>query len=183
MNDSNRIAEMEEKNRSLEEEMKYLQEDLSAADEEVEQLEKKIQTLENSKSIFLDDIQVISEMKEILNAAVHTVSICTPTIEDLDKLELYSLSSSVVLKVSCEIDPLKPQHLRIKDELMSFDNITLREYSGRDRWSILKDREILFMAIIGEKPNHLLSVKTNDPAQIQVFNTLITETWLRSQKI
>lgn len=183
MVDSERIEELEKEKKSLEEEMKYLQEDLSAADEEVEMLEKQLHKCQNQKSVFITQIDVINEMKQIFQSSLHNVSICTPTIQDLDKLDLYSISSSVVIKASCNIDASKPEHQRLMDEFKSFDNISLRLYDGKDRWSILKDGEILFMAIVGEKPNELLSLKTSDRAQIQVFNPLIMESWLRGQKI
>ena len=72
---------------------------------------------------------------------------------------------------------------KLFDEFNSFDNISLRVYDGKDRWTILKDRDELFMAIVGDKPNTMLSIKTQDSEQIHVFNTLVMETWLRGQKI
>ena len=168
---------------SLEEEMKYLQEDLLAADEEVESFEGQIKKLEGRMAIFLNNIQVLEEIKHIFATSLHNVTICTPTIDDLDKLDLFSVASSVVIKASCFIDPALPQHQKLMDEMKSFDNISLRLYDGKDRWTILKDREILFMAIEGNTPNQFLSFKTEDAAHINVFNTLMMETWLRGQNI
>lgn len=168
---------------ALEEEMNYLQDDLLAADEEVEKLENQIKELEKKTSIILNRIQVGEIMKEIFATSLHNVTICIPTIEDLDKLDLYSVPSSVVIKASCFIDSANPQHLKLMDEMKSFDNISLRLFDGQDRWTILKDREVLFMAIEGKSPNQLLSFKAEDSAHIDVFSNLMMETWLRGQNI
>lgn len=183
MEDSNRIKELEEQIESLETEMNYLQEDLTAADKEVEQYENQLKEYQNRKSIFITEIDVINEMKDILSKSLHNVSICTPSIDNLEKLELYKLPPSVVVKASCNIDIIQPDHQKFMDEIKSLDSVSLRLYSGRDRWSILKDGEILFMAIVGETSNRLLSLKTSDPAQIHVFKTLVMESWLRGQKV
>jgi G3E family GTPase len=177
-----KIEELEAKVKSLEEEMHYLQEDLEAADDEVEDLENQIKKLETADAIFLNKLEVVEHMKSILQKGLHNINITAPKITDIEKLNLYDVSSSVNLKVSCDIDPSIPEHQKLMDEMNSFDNISLRVYPGKDRWAMLKDGEVLFMAIVGEEKNHLLSFKTDDPKHIHVFNTLVMETWLRGRK-
>jgi hypothetical protein len=174
---------LKEEFESLQEEMSYLLEDLDAADEEVEELTTKIKKLEEREAIILTKPQVIEEIKGILKDSVHNVNLCTPSIADVEHLDLISLPSSLVIKVSCNFDLTEPKHLMIYDELKSMDNISLRLYTIADRFSIMKDRDCIFFGILGLQPNHILSFKATDAAHIKLLNNLITESWLRAKRI
>ncbi|MHA1583985.1 MAG: coiled-coil domain-containing protein [Promethearchaeota archaeon] len=178
-----KIESLEAKIKDLEEEMTYLKDDLEAADEEVEDLQKQIKNLETAEGIFLNKDKVIERIKELLGKALHNVNLTGPSISDISKLDLFEINSSVNIKVATFIDQSIPEHIKLKDELGSFDNIDIRLYGERDRWSAIIDGDTLFFAVVGAEPNNFLSFTTRDPKHIHVFNSLAMETWLRGKKI
>ena len=122
-------------------------------------------------------------MRQILETAVHKVTIAVPNIEDLQDLYLYEVRSSVNLQVSCFIDPGIELHSDLLEEFESLDNISLRTNESEDRYLILKDGEELFFAVVGNKEDNHLVFHTRDSKHIQLFNALVMESWLRSRKI
>jgi ElaB/YqjD/DUF883 family membrane-anchored ribosome-binding protein len=169
----------------MEEEAELLKGDIDAADEEVEQLTDKIQKIQNEAKDAVSNtrVQVIDKMKKILGEGLHNVNITAPSIEDLAELDLYSVKTSVNLKVSCSIEAGNPKHTDLQQEFQAFDNISLRAFDERDRWMILKDNEVLFMAIAGIEPNKFLAFSSEDPKHIKFFNTISMESWLRGRKV
>lgn len=186
------IKDLQDKNinyeaqiKAMTEEMDLLKSDIENADEEVEQLHKKIEEMGSSSksAIFITRDEAIKRMKEILGEALHNVNICVPNIEDLVGLDLYDIKPSVQLKISCDIDMSKPKQSELLKEFQAIENVSLRLYDGKDRWTLLKDNEAMFFVVAGKEINKNLSFYTTDPLHIKLFNTLVMESWLRGRKV
>jgi hypothetical protein len=181
----NKTKTFKEQIKAQEDEITLLKDDIDAADEEVEQLNQKIQKFEaeGKDSIFMNRAQVIAKMKQYLSESLHNVNICTPTIQDLVDLDLYEIKSSVNMKIACDIDVGNPKHNELLEEYRALENISLRIYDGKDRWSLVRDGELLFFVVIGKDPAKFLVFCTSDPAHIKLFNSLATESWTRGRKV
>jgi len=188
------LKEKDKKITELESELGKLNEELATTDDEIEQLSNELENLQSKASrtggpfidfteIEIDRDEIIKKMKEILLNALHSVSISSPSISDLQDLDLYEVKSTVNMRISCLIDPSVEEHIDLLEEFESLDNINIRSYESKDRWLIFRDGEELFFCAVGTKPNNYLAFYTKDPAHIKLFNSLITETWLRSRKI
>jgi len=180
---------------SFQKELDILNEELGNADKDLEQLELENEKLREAGAKFLDskiidstDIEIpkkeiLEKMRVILQKAKHNVMISVPSIEDLQELYLYETRSSVSMKVSCSINPGVVEHADLTEEFESLDNITLRNYSGEDRYSINRDSEELLFAIVGNNQNNHLVIYTCDPSHIKLLNSQIMESWLRARKL
>jgi len=125
----------------------------------------------------------VKKIREILKRAQHKVVVITPTITDLEDLEVYNVRSSINLNIGCFIKIEIDKHLELLEELESFRNIQIRNYEDQDRWVILRDGEELLCAVIGIEPANYLFFHTEDPNHIKIFSSLATNAWLRSRKI
>ena len=192
--DESVLKEKENRITELEDELNKLNEELAATDDEIEELSNELEKMQSkisSSGGFFTDFtnieigrdKIFEKMKEILSKSLHSVSISSPTISDLQDLELYEVKSSVNMRISCLIDPSIEEHIDLLEEFESLDNINVRSYESKDRWLIFRDGEELFFAAVGKKPNNFLTFYTKDPAHIKLFNSLITESWLRSRKL
>ncbi|MHA1870033.1 MAG: hypothetical protein ACTSXF_03710, partial [Promethearchaeota archaeon] len=126
--------------------------------------------------------QIIEIIIDMLNRALHNINLTTPDINDLAELQLYDVRASVNIKASCFIDPSSPDHQELLEEFNALDNITLRNFPDQDRWVCLKDNEEMLIAAVGENNNYAAVIST-DSKHIKLFNSLITESWLRARKI
>ncbi len=189
---------LEEKNKEIEDlqkEIEILNGELTKADEDLERLEleneklkKKTDNSSDSKiidfsSLVISKSEIIEKMREILQNALHSVTIAVPNINELQELYLYELRSSVNLKISCEINPGNEEDAELLEEYESLDNISIRNFKGSDRYVLVRDGEELLFAAIGNNESNHLAFHTKDPAHIRIFNSLVMETWLRSRPI
>ncbi len=193
--DKSILQEKEKKIKELEKNIDLLNEELNKSDDEFEKLEAEIEKIKNSSLKSLENKiidftyvnisseDILSKMKEILTDSVHNVMIVTPTILDLQELQLYEIRSSVSLKISTLINPGIDEHAQLLEEFESLDNISIRLYEGQDRFLVLKDGEELLFGVQGDKINNFLVFHTKDAKHISLFNALVMETWLRSKKI
>jgi chromosome segregation ATPase len=181
----NQLKLSKEQIKVLDSEMQLLKDDLDAADEECEKLNDKVTKMEqNAKNgVFLKRDQVLKRMKEILAESLHNVQLCIPNIEDLAALDIYDIKASVSLKIACDIDMANPKHSEILQEFQALDNVSMRIYDGKDRWTILKDNEAIFFVVVGKDPNQYLAFYTADPLHVKMFNPLAMESWLRGRKV
>lgn len=127
--------------------------------------------------------QFIKKIRNILERAQHKVVVITPTITDLEDLEVYNVRSSINLNIGCFIDIEMDRHEELLEELKSFRNIQIRNYEDQDRWVVLRDGEELLCAVIGAKQDNFLFFQTEDPNHIKLFSNLAMDAWLRSKKI
>lgn len=180
-------------NNMLKKKVEILNEELSKADKDVEQLEMENETLRttnspsslicNSTDIEIPKEEILKKMREILQNGKHNVMITVPSLEDLQELYLYEVRSSVSLKISCSIDAGKGDQSNLLEEFHSLDNISLRNYSNEDRFSINRDGAELLFAVIGSKQDNYLVVHTMDSNHIKLFNSFTMEAWLRGRKL
>jgi chromosome segregation ATPase len=179
-----KIHTYEDQIQQMENEMKLLKDDIEAADKEVEELNQKIKpsSTEGQNAIYLSRDQVIQRFRDVLKEGLHNVNLCVPYIEDLSDLDLYEIKSTVNLKIACDIDSSNGKHVELMQEFQALDNISLRVYDGHDRWTLIKDNEALLIAAVGEEMDNYLAFYTADPKQIQLFNSLAMESWLRGRK-
>jgi predicted nucleic acid-binding Zn-ribbon protein len=179
-----KVLALQDQNQSLENEMKLLKDDIEAADKEVEELHQQMEPSQSAqKCIFLTREEVLQQFKEGLKLGLHNVSICVPSIDDLSDLDLYDVKTSVNIKIACDIDRNNTHHMELLQEYQALENVSLRVYDGKDRWTLMKDNESLFMAVIGDKPEKYLSFAINDERQIKFFSSISNESWLRGRKI
>lgn len=189
---------VEEKNKiinELEEKVKLLNEELEKSDEDFEKLEAEIEKIKESTTpsadtgivdytnVEISKSQIIEKMRDIIGKALHNIMIAVPSIIDLQDLYLYEIRSSVIMKISCLINPGIEEHSELLEELESLDNISIRLYEGQDRYVVLRDGEELFFAVIGTDNKNYLTFHTRDPKHIKLFQSAVMETWLRSKKI
>ena len=179
----------------LQKELEILNGELSNADKDLEQLELENEKLREASSKFLDSkiidytemeitkTEILEKMREILQNAIHNVMIAVPSIVDLQELYLYEVRSSVSMKISCSINPGIVEHADLTEEFESLDNITLRNYSGEDRFTINRDSEELLFAVVGNNENNHLVIHTRDSSHITLYNSLVMDSWLRARKL
>jgi len=189
------LVEKEKKIEELQKEIEILNDELSKSDEEIEQLELENEKLKEKNSsssdskiidfsnISISTSEIIEKMREILQKALHSVTIVVPSITDLQDLYLYELRSSVNMKISCGINPGIEENANLLEEYESLDNISLRNFQGSDRYIIIRDGEELMLGVIGKNENNHLVFHTSDPSHIKLFNSLVMEGWLRSRRI
>ncbi len=172
---------------AVKKEVDLLNQDLEAADKMGEDLQKQLKEGTGSGgAIDLEKVrynheQIAAKVREILNHAIHNVTIVTPSIEDLEDLKLFEVKSSVSVKVACAIDPSNSKHSDLLAEFESLDNILIKQYDAKDRWGISRDNEEVFLAAVGEGSN--LVFYSRDALHLKLFNPIIMESWLRSRKV
>lgn len=181
------LADLQKEQSGFKHEVELLKQDLDAADALTEKLQKQLDGSNGaSGTTDLEKVrysreQIIKIMVDILDRALHNVTIIAPIITDLEELNLFEVKSSVNIKTSCFIDPNNSKHNDLIQEFESLDNVSLRFYENRDRWAISKDNDELFLAAVGKNEN--LVFYTQDPLQITMLNPLVTESWLRARKL
>lgn len=163
--------------------MNFLKADLDDADEEVERLEDRMLEYEAKDGIFLPKEKVMKKIKKMLSQSLHSINITTPSIMDLEKLDLFEIPSSISIKASCEVDMSNIHHQEILEDLESFDNIAIRVYADQDRFCALRDGEELLLAATGDEYDQLLFFRTKDAKHIKMFTTLVMESWVKGKKI
>ena len=180
---------------NLQKELEILNGELGNADKDLEQLELENEKLREAGSKYLDSkitdyteiditkIEILEKMRDILQNAKHNIMIAVPSIEDLQELYLYEVRSSVSMKISCSINPGVVEHADLTEEFESLDNITLRNYSGEDRFTINRDSEELLFAVVGNNENNHLVIHTRDSSHITLYNSLVMDSWLRARKL
>ena len=186
-------SEKDKEIKDLQKELKLLNDELTKADEEIGRLELENEKLKeghsdssNSKIIDYTNIEILKEvilkqMRDILQNALHSVTIIVPNISDLQELHLYEVRAGINMKVCCEIDPEVEEQIDQLEEYESLDNITVKNFLGSDRYVILRDGEELFLAFKGKNESNHLAFHTRDAAHIRIFNSLVMEAWLRSR--
>jgi len=181
------IEDLKKELMNAKKEIDLLNQDLEAADKLSEDLQKQLKEhVGGDGAIDLEKVrysreQIIAKIIEILNRAIHNVTIVTPSIEDLEDLKLFEVKSSVSVKVACNIDPANSKHSDLLTEFESLDNISIRQYDAKDRWGISRDNEEVFLAAVGESSN--LVFYSRDALHLKLFNPIIMESWLRSRKV
>ncbi|MBN1803585.1 MAG: hypothetical protein JW891_18895 [Candidatus Lokiarchaeota archaeon] len=180
---------------NLNKEINILNEELGKADRELEKLELENESLKKAQleakvpkiidftQVEISKNDILDKMREILNNAKHNVMICVPKIDDLQVLHLYEVRNFVNLKISCFIVPSDEDQANLVEEFLSLDNISLRNYSGEDRFSINCDGEELLLAIIGNKDDNFLAFHTKDENHIRLFSSFVMDAWLRGRKV
>ncbi|MFX1401321.1 MAG: hypothetical protein ACFE8V_08765 [Promethearchaeota archaeon] len=193
--DKNILLEKDKNLEDLKNKVEILKNELITADEDLEAMEQENEKLRNqlaaaagAKIIDWTEIEIsksniMEKMKEILMKALHNVTIAIPNIKDLQKLLLYEVKSSVIMKISCYIDPTLEEDAELLEEFESLDNISIRMYEGQDRYVLDRDGEELLFAVIGKNESNHLVIHTKDPKHLKLFRSLVMEGWLRSRKI
>lgn len=193
--EKNLLMEKDEKIEKLQEKLNILNGELEKADEDLEALETENERLRNNlasasgpKIVDWTDIEIskadiLKKMRDILNKALHNITIAVPDIKDLQELHLYEVRSSVNMKISCSIDPSLEEDAELLEEFGSLDNITIRLYDQKDRFVLDRDGEELIFGIIGKNENNNLVIHTRDSKHQRLLRSLVMEGWLRSRKI
>jgi len=191
----NNLIEKDKEIENLQEKLKILNGELETADEDLEALETENEKLRNNlasasgpKIIDWTDIEIskadiLKKMRDILNKALHNITIAVPYIKDLQELHLYEVRSSVNMKISCYIDPSLEEDAELLEEFGSLDNISIRLYDQKDRFVIDRDGESLLFAVIGKNEDNNLVIHTRDSKHQRLLRSLVMEGWLRSRKI
>lgn len=189
------LKEKIEKIKELEKELEILNGELSKADEELESLGIELEKLRNKEgSLAISHIpeatntnisksEIIEKMRDILQNALHKVMIITPNILDLQDLHVYEVKSSISMNIACSVNEGIDEHTELLDELLSLDNIVLRNYEREDRYVITRDGEELLFAVIGNAENNHLVIHTQDRNHIRLLNSLTMDGWLASRKV
>jgi len=189
------LKEKVEKIKEFEKEIEILNGELSKADEELESLQIEIEKIRKSESnptisnilestnIHITKSEIIEKMRDVLQNALHKVMIVAPNILDLQDLHLYEVRSSVSMNIACLVNEGIDEHTELLDELLSLDNISLRNYEREDRYVLTRDGEELIFAVIGESENNHLVIHTKDSNHIRLLNSLTMEGWLASRKV
>lgn len=193
--EKNLLLEKDKKIENLQEKLKILNGELETADEDLEALEAENEKLRNNlasasgpKIIDWTDIEIskadiLKKMRDILNKALHNITIAVPDIKDLQELHLYEVRSSVNMKISCYIDPSLEEDAELLEEFGSLDNISIRLYEQKDRFVIDRDGEELCFVVIGRNENNNLVIHTRDIKHQRLLRSLVMEGWLRSRKL
>lgn len=188
-------SEKDKEIKDLQKEIGLLNNELTKADEEIERLELEIKKLkeghsDSSNSNIIDytniDIskeEILKKMKDILQNALHSVTITVPNISDLQELHLYEVRSGINVKLMCEIDPEIEEQFDLLEEYESLDNFSVKNFLGSDRYVILRDGEELLLSFKGTNDSNHLTFHTRDAAHIRIFNSLVMESWLRSRPL
>ena len=193
--EKNLLIEKDGKIENFQEKLKILNGELEKADEDLETLETENEKLRNNLAsvsgpkivdwtdIEISKAEILKKMRDILNKALHNITIAVPDIKDLQELHLYEVRSSVNMKISCSIDPSLEDDAELLEEFESLDNISIRLYEQKDRFVVDRDSEELLFAIIGENDQNTLVILTRDSKHQRLLRSLVMEGWLRSRKI
>ena len=73
-------------------------------------------------------------------------------------------------------------HSELLDEIESLENVILRDYKGQDRYVINRDNEELFIAIIGEREDNLLTIYTTDKQHIRILGFFSADSLFKGRK-
>jgi hypothetical protein len=184
MEPTEKIQEYENRIKFLEDEVALLKSDIDAADKKIEDLESqnKISKDYVQATQFITRGQAANHLHNLLQDALHNITITVPSIEDIKDLDIYSVKSTVMIKLACDIDVNNETHKEIIKEFQSFENVSFRVYNGKDRWSAIKDGDELFMGVLGKDPDKILCILTKDPWHVRFFNNLVMDSWLRAKK-
>ncbi|TXT64183.1 MAG: hypothetical protein BAJALOKI1v1_600017 [Promethearchaeota archaeon] len=181
------IYEKEKKIKDLENEVSNLKKALEARpvekDEAPPKEEIKDRSIVDFTNIEISQEEIFSKMNEILSSATHSINIAIPKITDLNKLSIYDIKSSIVVKISCLINQNVEDHSELFEELKSRGNISIRNYDREDKYIILRDSEELLFSIIGEEENNFLAFYSRDSKHIKAITPIVMDIWLRSKKI
>lgn len=185
MVETEKIQEYENRIKFLEDEVALLKGDINAADKKIEELESqnKISKDYVQATQFITRGQALNQLHDLLLDAVHNITITVPSIEDIKDLDIYSIKSTVMIKLACDIDINNDQHKEIIKEFQSYENVSIRIYNGKDRWSAIKDGDALFVGVLGQDPDKILCILTKDPWHVRFFNNLVMDSWLRARKM
>ena len=193
--EKNILIEKDKEIENLQEKLKILNGELETADEDLEALELENEKLRNNLAsasgpkiidwtdIEISKVDILKKMRDILNKALHNITIAVPDIKDLQELHLYEVRSSVNMKISCYIDPSLEEDAELLEEFGSLDNISIRLYDQKDRFVIDRDGESLLFAVIGKNEENNLVIHTRDSKHQRLLRSLVMEGWLRSRKI
>ena len=191
----NLIEEKDEEIEEFQKKLTILTGELEKADEDLEALEAENEKLRSSLASESDvkiidstfreipKAVILKKIRDILEKAVHNVTIAVLDIKDLQDLHLYEVRSSVNVKIMCKIDPSLEDDAELLEELESLDNITIRFYEDRDRFLIDRDGEELLFSIVGEGENNNLMLYTKDAKHQRLLRSLVMEGWLRARKL
>ena len=189
------LKEKIEKIKELEKELEVLNGELTKADEDLGSLEIELDKLRNkeansggsniaeSTNTDISKSEIIEKMRDILQKALHKVMIVTPNILDLQDLHLYEMRSSVSINIACLVNQGIDEQSELLDELLSLDNISIRNYEREDRYVLTRDGEELLLAVIGKSDNNHLAIHTKDRKHIRLLNSIVMEGWLASRKV
>jgi len=189
------LKEKVEKIKELEKELEILNGELAKADEDLGSLEIELDKLKNKEEASvtsnilettntnISKSEIIKKMRDILQKALHKVMIVTPNILDLQDLHLYEVRSSVSISIACLVNQGIDEHSELLDELLSLDNISLRNYEREDRYILTRDGEEILFAVIGNSETNHLVVHTQDRKHIRLLNSIVMEGWLASRKV
>ncbi|MFX1451525.1 MAG: hypothetical protein ACFFCM_11820 [Promethearchaeota archaeon] len=182
----------------LKNQLKEKVETISDKQNKIEELKKNIADLESDFEKLNVEYQNIKEQKmgliqgkeniiSIMNNMLDNVKIrlliCTPTIEDLEEIELQNLDKKINIRIATFIDLKIEKHKDILDTFSGFPNITFRNFDKNDRWGLEHDREEIILAAHSDKTPGPMGMMSNNPKHIEFFSTLLSEAWISGKPL
>ncbi|NVM04419.1 MAG: hypothetical protein HWN67_19000 [Candidatus Helarchaeota archaeon] len=178
--------EVKEKTEAISEKQDKIEElkkTISDLDNDFEKLNVEYQNIKEQKTGLIQGKEnIISIMNNMLDNVKIRVLICTPTIHDIEQIELQNLNKKVNVRIATFIDLKLEKHKDILDTFSGFPNITFRNFDKQDRWGLEHDREEIILASHSKKvlPMGMMS---NDPNHIEFFSPLLSEAWVSGKPL
>jgi len=180
------INELKSKNKMLEETVITQQKELIEKDKILkgrvaEGKESKLSASSIQKFI-VGKTETITEFNRLLENVKFRLFLVFPVIEDLLDFNLTSFSKlegKAEIRIATAIDRSNDAHLKI---MRSYPNVDFRHYKNKDRYGLERDsEEICFVAQSENKD--LIGISSSDSKINDLFLKLMTEAWLKGEKI
>jgi hypothetical protein len=195
------LEELQARVKFLDEENALLKNDIDAADRRIEELTARLEQNASASNfdtapvnppnpagpsqceVILTREGVLQQIRKLMDDAMHSITLCIPSVLDIRDLDLHAVRSNIIVKIACNYEPGNAEHKEIISEFQMLENVSFRVFDSKDHWSVIKDGDALFLAVLGKNPGSIFGFLTHDPLHIKFFNSLVMESWLRGRKI
>ncbi len=166
------------------EKINELKKTISDLENDFEKLNVEYQNIKEQKTGLIQGKEnIISIMNNMLDNVKIRLLICTPTIEDIEQIELQNLNKKINIRIATFIDLNIENHKEIMDTFSGFPNITFRNFDKQDRWGLEHDREEIILAAHSDKTPGPMGMMSNNPKHIEFFSTLLSEAWISGKPL
>ena len=124
-------------------------------------------------------VETIKEFNNLLEKVQFRLFLIVPSPEDLEDFNLNQLDPKVDIRIATAFDLSNDSH---KKMIQEYPNADFRNFSGKDRWGIERDKEEICLVAESENKD-LIGISSTDSKIVELFLKLLTEAWLKGEKI
>ncbi|HUY01479.1 MAG TPA: hypothetical protein VMV49_18090 [Candidatus Deferrimicrobium sp.] len=132
-----------------------------------------------SGKFIIGKVETLKEFNHLIENVKFRLFLIMPSAEDLKDLNLNQLGPKVDVRIAAGFNLSDDSHKKI---IQINPNIEFRNFSGRDRWGIERDAEEICLVAESENKD-LIGISSSDSKICDLFSKLLTEAWLKGEKI